>query len=101
MEEPAMADPRNLNEPRRSYIADDPYRTDLADDDIRNAARLDDELQPDPELAEGPASGGRVAMFAVAIAVVFGAVFYGLNNAPIHQAGTSATAQNTPQVAPQ
>ena len=41
---------------------------------------LDNELQPDPELAEGPASGGKIAMFAVAIAVVLGAVFYGLNN---------------------
>ena len=41
---------------------------------------LDSELQADPELAEGPASGGRVAMFAIAIAVVLGAVFYGLNN---------------------
>ena len=37
-------------------------------------------MQPDPELAEGPASGGRVALFAVAIALVLGAVFYGLNN---------------------
>jgi hypothetical protein len=99
MEEPAMADPRNLNEPRRSYIADDPYRTDLADDDIRNAARLDNELQPDPELAEGPASGGRVAMFAVAIAVVLGAVFYGLNHSSINPAGTS-TAQNTQTALP-
>ena len=50
------------------------------DDDIRRQARLDSELQPDPELAEGPASSGKVAMFAIAIAVVLGAVFYGLNN---------------------
>ena len=61
----------------------DPYRADLSDDEIRRQARLsslDNELQPDPELAEGPASGGRIAMFAIAIAVVLGAVFYGLNN---------------------
>ena len=32
-----------------------------------------------PTLAEGPPSGGKVAMFAVAIAVVLGALFYGLN----------------------
>ena len=36
-------------------------------------------------------------MFAVAIAVMLGAVFYGLNNTSIHQAGTSSTAQNTAQ----
>ena len=55
---------------------------------------LDNELQPDPELAEGPASGSRIAMFAVGIAVVLGAVFYGLNNSSINQAGTSPTAQS-------
>ena len=59
---------------------DDPYRSNLTDSDIRRQARLEGELQADPELAEGPASGGKVAMFAIAIAVVLGAVFYGLNN---------------------
>jgi hypothetical protein len=90
-EEPIMA-----NQPH----PDDPYRTNRTDDDIRRQARLDSELQPDPELAEGPASGGKVAMFAIAIAVVLGAVFYGLNNTSINQAGTSSTAQNTQQSSP-
>ncbi len=79
---------------------DDPYRSNLSDDDFRRQARLDNELQPDPELAEGPASGAKVAMFAVAIAVVLGAIFYGLNNTTINQAGTSSTAQNTSQTLP-
>src|SRR5229473_6955864 len=79
---------------------DDPYRSNLADDEYRRQARLNDELQPDPELAEGPASAGKVAMFAIAIAVVLGAVFYGLNNSSINQAGTSSTAQNTTQSSP-
>lgn len=82
----------------------DPYRADLADDDIRRQARLDSDLQGDPELAEGPASGAKVAMFALAIAVVLGAVFYGLNNSSINQAGTTpppaATAQNRPTSPP-
>jgi hypothetical protein len=78
---------------------DDPYRPNIADDPYRRAARLDNELQPDPELAEGPASGGKVAMFAIAVAVVLGVVFYGLNNSSINQAGTS-TAQNTTQSSP-
>jgi hypothetical protein len=78
----------------------DPYRSNLADEPYRRAARLDNELQVDPELAEGPASGGRIAMFAIAIAVVLGAVFYGLNNSSINQAGTSSTAQNTTQSSP-
>jgi len=79
---------------------DDPYRSNLGDDDVRRQARLDNELQPDPELAEGPASGAKVAMFAVAIAVVLGAIFYGLNNTTINQAGTSSTAQNSSQTSP-
>jgi hypothetical protein len=93
-----MAQQPHPDDPYR--FPNDPYRSPLADDDIRRQARLDNELQADPELAEGPASGGRIAMFAVAVAVILGAVFYGLNNAPIHQAGTSSTAQNTAQDSP-
>ena len=80
-----------------AYQPNDPYRAGLTDDDIRRQARLnslDNELQPDPELAEGRASGSRIAMFAVAVAVVLGAVFYGLNNSSVDQAGTTPTAQN-------
>ncbi len=80
----------------------DPYRPNLADDEFQRAQRLDSELQVDPELGEGPASGGKVAMFAIAIAVVLGAVFYGLNNSSMNPAGTGSTAtapatQNTAQ----
>jgi hypothetical protein len=73
----------------------DQYRPNRADDGVRNAASLDNELQPDLELAEGPASGGRIALFAVAIAVILGAVFYGLNNTSINSNATN-TAQTTP-----
>src|SRR6187431_49474 len=82
---------------------DDPYRANPTEDNIRRQARLEGELQADPELAEGPASGGKVAMFAIAIAVVLGAVFYGLNNSPVNQAGTTpttSTAQNTERTSP-
>jgi hypothetical protein len=85
-----MANERIPNDPYRPTLTGD----DLRGDDLRNPARLDNELQPDPELAEGPASGSRVAMYAVAVALVLGAVFYGLNNSSINQAGTSSTAQN-------
>ena len=93
-----MANERNPNDPYRS--ADAPYRSNLAEDEIPRQARLDGELQPDPELAEGPASGSKVTMFAIAIALVLGAVFYGLNNTTINQAGTSSTAQNTQTSSP-
>jgi len=82
-----MAYERNPNDPY------DPNRLNPADEDFNRAARLDSDLQPDPELAEGRASGGRIALAAVAIAVILGAVFYGLNSSSINQAGTSATTQ--------
>lgn len=74
----------------------DPYRAPMSDDEIRRQARLnslDNEMQPDPVLDDRPASGGKVAMFAVAIAVVLGALFYGLNNTSVNQAGTEPTSQ--------
>jgi hypothetical protein len=96
-----MAHNPNPNDPFVS--PDDPYLT-TRPDNMNRASRLDDELQPDRELAEGPASSGKVAMFAVAIAIILGVVFYGLNNSTINQAGTATTAQNsapsTPPPAP-
>ncbi len=95
-----MANERNPNDPNRGNPADAPYRSNLDDDEARRQARLESELQADPELAEGPANTGKIAIFAIAIAVVLGAVFYGLNNTRINQAGTSSTAQNTSQTSP-
>lgn len=84
------------------FNPNDPYRANLSDEEIRRQARLnslDNEMQPDPELGEGPASGAKIAMFAIAIALVMGALFYGLNNTSVNQAGTSPanqTAQTQP-----
>jgi len=78
---------------------DDPYRESMAADEMRRPAPLESDLQIDPELAEGRAGGGRMAMYAVAIAVVLGAVFYGLNNTSTNPAGTgSSTATQTAPV---
>src|SRR6478736_5592957 len=79
-----------------AYQPTDPYRAPMSDEEIRRQARLnslDNEFQPDPELEEGPASGAKVAMFAIAIAVVMGALFYGLNNTSVQQAGTEPSAR--------
>ena len=81
-----MAYERNPNDPYRPNV-------DLADDELQRM-RL-----ADPELSEGPASGGKVAAFAIAIAVVLGAVFYGLNNSSMNPAGTGQTTAQT-QTAP-
>jgi hypothetical protein len=74
-----------------------PHRATRGEEEMQRQTHLnnpDDQLQADPQLAEGPASGAKVAMYAVAIAIVLGAVFYGLNNRTVDQATTpSQTAQ--------
>ena len=77
----------------------DPTRSGFRDDDYDRASRFDNDYQFDPELREGPVSGTRVALFAVGIAVILGAVFYGLNNTSVHQATMEPPAQ-TAQRAP-
>jgi|SRR4051794_11785493 hypothetical protein len=78
----------------------DPHRAGRSEEEMRRQARidnLDNELQADPELAEGPASGTKIAIYA--IAVVLGAVFYGLNNT-MNQAGTTPPSQTAQQTQP-
>lgn len=81
-------------------IPEDPLRPPFDGDESRKPAVLDDRLQPDPGLAEGPASSGRGTIFAVGIAVVLGIVFYGLNSSSINHAGTTPTAQNAAPALP-
>src|SRR4051794_10010724 len=79
---------------------DDPFMRDSA---FKRSASLDNKLEPDPELSEGPVSSTRVALLAAGIAIVLGAVFYGLNNSSTNPAGTgtastpSAPASSTAQ----
>jgi hypothetical protein len=75
----------NQNFPNDPY---DPYRSGLSDE-VGRPSRFDSELQADPELDEGPASSGKIALFALGIALVLGAVFYGLNNTSVHEAQTA------------
>src|ERR1700743_3501503 len=90
----------NQNIPNDPY---DPYRSGLSDDSFGARSRFDNELQVDPELQEGPASSGKIALFALGIALVLGAVFYGLNNTSVHEAQTAPptqTAQGNPAAPP-
>jgi hypothetical protein len=92
-----MAIERNPNDPYNRDHLEDPIRPNI--DDLRSPAQIDNDLQVDPELAEGPASNTRIAMFAVGIAVVLGLVFYGLNNSSTNQqnAATAPTPAPTAQ----
>lgn len=85
-----MANPINPN---------DPYRPNVADDEMtRRTARLD-EIQPDPQLAQTPANGSRIAMAVLGIAVILGAVFYGLNAGSMNPAdGSKSATQSSPAI---
>ncbi len=83
-----MANFRNPNDPQRPV-------KDTAD--ARDPARLDSALQADPELQEGPASGGRMFAYGAAALVILGVVFYGLNSGSINPNDATKTAsQSTP-----
>lgn len=70
----------------------EPYRA-AGEYDADREVRLERDAQVDPELTEGRASSGKIAMYAVAAALVVGALFYGLNNSSVHQASTNPPAQ--------
>jgi hypothetical protein len=82
-----MANQRIPNDPY------DPYRSGLSDDNFGRPQRFDNDMQIDPELQEGPVSSTKVALFAVGLAIILGAVFYGLNNTSVHEAQTQPPAQ--------
>ncbi len=92
-----MANQRIPNDPY------DPTRSGLSDDNFSRPQRFDSDLQVDPELEGGPASTSKVALFAVGLALLLGAVFYGLNNTSVKDAQTAPPAQTaqTQNSAPQ
>jgi hypothetical protein len=86
-------------------IPEDPYRSGPSDD--FRSSRYDRDLPPlDREFDDSPPSSGKVALFAVGIALVLGAIFYGLNNTSTHQATnpppsqTAQSQQSLPQAPP-
>lgn len=75
----------------------DPRRPDLDPADPRNQARFDTELQADPQLQEGRASGGRMLAYGAAAVVILGVVFYGLNSGSMNpNEATKSASQTTP-----
>jgi hypothetical protein len=99
-----MATELNPNDPYDRDRLTDPIRTNIGE--RRSPVVFDNDLpQADPELAEGPASGGRIAMFAVGIAIVLGLVFYSLNSTSVSQQNaattpTPATSQKSAETSP-
>lgn len=61
----------------------------------RRQQALESDLQADPELAESPASGGRMALFAIAVIAILGVVLYGLNSTSPTDTASNPPAQTT------
>lgn len=81
----------------------DPYRpptTDPIESDYARTQRFEQELQADPELAEGRASTGRIAAYALGIAILLGAVFYGLNYSSRNDQASVPPASQSAQTQP-
>lgn len=102
-----MATELNPNDPYDRDHLRDPIRTNIGE--RRSPVEIDNDLQVDPELAEGPVRNGRLALFAVGIAIVLGLVFYGLNNTSMTRqnvattptpANTQRSAETSPPAAP-
>jgi type IV secretory pathway VirB10-like protein len=90
-----MANENNPGDPYDRDHLKDPTRTYI--DNRRSPADIDNDLQVDPEMAEGPASNARIALFAVGIAIVLGVVFYGLNHTSTQQQASTAPIHNNTQ----
>lgn len=73
----------------------DPNDLARSQEEWRRRQTLDNELQADPELAEGPAGGGRMALFAIAALAILGVVMYGLNSTSPTSTASNPPAQTT------
>ncbi|WP_316182141.1 MULTISPECIES: hypothetical protein [unclassified Bradyrhizobium] len=59
--------------------------------DYERTPPVDNRLQPDLEPTNASSSTGRIAAYALGIAILLGAVFYGLNNMSMRNDQTSTT----------
>jgi hypothetical protein len=99
-----MAIERNPNTPYDPDRLNNPVSPDPHTAEMRSRPPFEEDLQVDPELAEGPASNAKIALFALGIAIVLGAAFYGLNHSSVNQQAstvrTPANSQNTASTSP-
>jgi hypothetical protein len=84
-------DPDRLDNP----ISPDPYTAEM-----RSRPPFEEDLQANSQRGQGPANNVKIALFAVGIAVVLGAVFYGLNNSSTRTGDKASTAQNAAPASP-
>jgi hypothetical protein len=74
-------------------IPDDPYRFGPDVDDLNRLSRFDRDGPLDRDFDRDPPSGSRITLFAVGIAIVLGAIFYGLNTMSLKNAPNTPSTQ--------
>ncbi len=85
----------------KDYIPNDPTRPGFSD--LDREQRLDDPLRYDPETAGSSGDGAKIGLVAIALALLMGAVFYGVSHSNVNEAANppaSQTAQNRPDTLP-
>ena len=83
----------------KDYIPNDPSRPPFSDDDASRGTGFNDPLRFDPETAESRGNGAKIGLVAIALALLMGAVFYGISRPSVNEAGNTPpeqTAQTQP-----
>jgi uncharacterized protein HemX len=87
----------------KDYIPNDPTRPTFSDD-LDRQSRFNDPLRFDPETAGTSGDGAKIGLVAIALALLMGAVFYGVSHSNVNEAAnppSSQTAQNQSGALPQ
>ena len=87
----------------KDYIPNDPTRPGFSDSDLDREQRFNDPLRFDPETAGSSGDGAKIGLVAIALALLMGAVFYGVSHSNVNEAANtpaSQTAQNQPGALP-
>ena len=87
----------------KDYIPNDPTRPGFGDSDLDREPRFNDPLRFDPESAGTSNDGAKIGLVAIALALLMGAVFYGVSRSNVNEAANtppSQTAQNQPGALP-
>jgi hypothetical protein len=87
----------------KDYIPNDPTRPGFSDSDLDREQRFNDPLRFDPETAGTSGDGAKIGLVAIALALLMGAVFYGVSHSNVNEAANtpaSQTAQNQPGALP-
>ncbi|MFT4278101.1 MAG: hypothetical protein QM576_17265 [Rhodopseudomonas sp.] len=76
---------------------DDLSQRDVEPNDPRSPSQLDTQLQAEPDMRDGRVTSGRLALFAIAIVMVFAAVLYGMGGPVSGPTNPSVATKTSPQ----